>query len=263
MRGFGFVITSIAVMALVLASGTGHAQTPVYEGGTVEGDGKITGTVTWTGERPTLEPFEINKNPEVCDTHGDGKRPSHRLMVSDSGGVANAVVYLEGITAGKPQSTAAATLDQVGCHYEPHVQVVPKRAELTLKSKDAILHNIHMYGAASYNIPFPDKNELVKRMRKAGVVRVQCDAGHGWMSAFIHVTDHPYYAVTDESGAFELDDVPPGKYTIKMWHAHWDVTGKTEKDGVVSGYEFPDPIEQTKSVEVSSGGVTVDFTLSL
>ncbi len=46
----------------------------------------------------------------------------------------------------------------------------------------------------------------------------KCDAGHTWMSAYIWVSKHPYYAVTDKSGKFEIADVPPGTYKLKAWH---------------------------------------------
>ena len=261
MRRFAIVLTSL-VATILLAAQTVAQRKASYQGGDVANGGTISGKVTWTGAKPKLEPFEINKNPEVCDTAKSGKRTSSRLAISGSGGVSNAVVYLEGIQAGKPLGKTGAKLDQKGCRYEPHIIVVPRRAELAMSSRDAILHNIHMFGAAHYNIPFPDKNTVTKKMRKAGVVRVQCDAGHGWMSAYVFVIDHPYYQVTEANGAFTLADVPAGRYTVKMWHESWEVAKKVEKDGVVTGYEFKDPIEQSKEIEVAAGGkASVKFAL--
>ncbi len=258
MRGLRFVLPGLLLVAAALPVA---AQT--YVGGDVEGGAKITGKVTWSGAKPTLEAFAVNKNPEVCDTGGDGKRQSNRLVVGKGGGVANAVVYLEGITAGKVMPVESTTLDQKGCRYDPHIILMPKKAELSMSSSDSVLHNIHMFGAAVYNIPFPDKDTVAKKMRKGGLVRIQCDAGHGWMNAYAWVMSHPYYALTDESGAFTLSDVPPGKYTIKMWHESWEVAEKIEKDGVVTGYDFKDPVEQSQEVEVAAGGsASVDFSLS-
>ncbi len=258
MRTLKFIMLGLLVVAATLPIA---AQT--YVGGDVEGGAKITGKVIWSGAKPALEAFAVNKNPEVCDTGGGGKRASNRLVIGKGGGVANAVVYLDGITAGKPMPAEAVTLDQKGCRYDPHIVMVPKKAELSMSSSDAVLHNIHMFGAAVYNIPFPDKNTVVKKMRKGGLVRIQCDAGHGWMNAYAWVMSHPYHALTDDSGAFTLTDVPPGKYTIKMWHESWEVAEKIEKDGVVTGYEFKDPVEQTMEVEVTAGGAaSVDFSLS-
>ena len=262
MRRSVFVLSSLLVTTL-LATPTVAQRKASYKGGDVTNGGTISGKVTWTGAKLKLEPFEINKNPEICDTDKSGKRTSSRLVISGSGGVANAVVYLEAVQAGKPLGTTGAKLDQKGCRYEPHIIIMPRRSELSMASGDAILHNIHMSGAANYNIPFPDQNTVPKKMRKAGIARIQCDAGHGWMSAYVFVINHPYYAVTDANGAFTFADVPAGNYTIKMWHESWVVAKEVGKDGVITGYEFEDPIEATKEVELAPGAkASVDFTLS-
>ena len=239
------------------------AKSPKYEPLAVANGGTVRGKVTWSGPQPALDPFPINKNPEFCDLDKTGKRKSVRLMVGKDGGVKNAVVYLAGITKGKPlDKTGPYLLNQKGCDYEPHILVVPKKAKVSLKSSDDILHNMHMFGAATYNLPFPDPTSIAKAMRKAGVVRVQCDAGHGWMSAYLHVVEHPYYAITDENGDFTLADVPPGKYQVKLWHEHWTVVDTGEKDGVVSSYIFDEPVEATQEVEVTGGaGSTINFEM--
>ncbi len=245
-----FAVLSIAIMPAAVAK---------YRGGSVKDGGTIEGTVTFKGA-PAADKFDINKNPEVC---GKGHKTSPRLVVGKGGGVKNAVVYLESIKKGKSFDGAAVTIDQEKCEYSPHVVIAEKKTEVTLKSSDAILHNIHMYGAATYNIPFPDKNTIKKKMRKSGVVEMVCDAGHGWMSAFIHVVEHPYYAVTDAKGKFSLEDVPAGKYTLKVWHEGWKIVEKIQKDGVVARYKFADPVVLTKDgVEVTAGAIAkVDFQL--
>jgi hypothetical protein len=60
--------------------------------------------------------------------------------------------------------------------------------------------------------------QLPQTMKKPGIVTFKCDAGHTWMSAYVFVVDQPYYAVTDAAGKFELKDVPPGAYTLVVWH---------------------------------------------
>jgi hypothetical protein len=59
--------------------------------------------------------------------------------------------------------------------------------------------------------------DATSRIREAGILKVVCDT-HAWMLAYIHVFDHPYFAVTDERGMFSIANVPPGTYTLKAWH---------------------------------------------
>ena len=248
--------------ALLLASMASAAGTP-YEAVAVTDGGTISGKVTWSGAAPTIESLVVNKNVESCDPAGIGTRKSPRLVISPSGGISNAVVYIEEIAKGKKMETGDLVIDQIGCTYTPHITIAPKKSKITLKSSDDILHNIHMFGAANYNIPFPDMNSVLKSFRKAGVARFQCDAGHGWMSAYVHVVTHPYYALTDAEGNYSLTEVPPGKYTLKMWHESWEVVNRTEKDGEITGYEFAEPVEQSQDVEVASGAESkVVFSLS-
>ncbi len=70
---------------------------------------------------------------------------------------------------------------------------------------------------------------------------MRCDV-HFWMASYVHVLDHPYYAVTGDDGSFEIKDLPAGTYTVEVWH---------EKLGT-----------QTAQVTVTDGETkTADFTL--
>jgi len=186
--------------------------------------GTISGTVKWSGPLPRIPSFPIDKDSQVCDPDSHKTRDLDRLIVGPQNGVANTVVFLKDISRGKvmdiPQPRRS--LDQKQCRYEPHILLVLENGPLQLKSSDAVLHTVHMDGAASYNLPFPFTDRPVTRnMPTAGLVNVRCNGGHAWMNAEIMVVSHPYYAVTDESGRFELADVPPGQYQIVAWHEGW------------------------------------------
>ena len=175
----------------------------------------ITGTVKWSGPLPRIPSFAINKDPETCDPESHKTRDLERLIVSPQGGVANTVVFLKDISRGKAMDIPEPRrfLDQKHCRYEPHILLVPENGPLQMKSSDATLHTVHMNGAATYNLPFPFTNQVVSRtMPSVGLVNLRCNGGHAWMNAEMLVIPHPYYAVTDESGRFELTDVPPGEY---------------------------------------------------
>jgi len=242
-----------------------------YQVVTVTNGGTITGTVKWSGPVPHTATMTINKDFKVCDPEGAKTRDLERLIVSGDGGVANTVVYLKNISAGKafdlPQ--ARRFLDQKHCRYEPHVLLVPQSQMLQMQSSDPVLHTIHMDGAASYNLPFPFPNQVISRdMQTPGVVNLKCNGGHTWMNAEMMVAPHPYYAVTDENGKFQLTDVPPGQYELVAWHEGWDVVRNEGAFDVLTGVKvqrpvFADPKTWEKEAHVAGGETTVvNFTIS-
>jgi hypothetical protein len=237
----------------------------------VTNGGTITGTVRWTGTpvKPLLMP--ITKNDDVCDPSNGKTRDLERLIVGPAGGVENTVVYLKDVTKGKAMSLPdmRVTLNQKNCRYDPHILLVGINTEMRMKNSDPILHNVHMVGAAAYNLPFPLKDMDVKRsMHKAGVVDLKCDAGHVWMNAETLVVPHPYYTVTNERGEFKLADVPPGEYEVVAWHEGWTIVREESVMDVDAHREvhrpiFSDPKVWEEHVAVpASGTVTVNFEIS-
>jgi hypothetical protein len=99
---------------------------------------------------------------------------------------------------------------------------------------------------------------------KPGLILATCDAGHPWMFAHIMVAPHPYYTITDANGNFHIDNVPPGTYTLQLWHEGIAVTNKVLENGKVSKYDFEEPYEENRPVTVTQQKETVvDFELNL
>jgi hypothetical protein len=123
-----------------------------------------------------------------------------------------------------------------------------------------------MSGETVLNVAMKDAGvpqmPLGKRvMRKPGFFFVRCDAGHVWMSAYVWVTEHPYYALTDAKGGFELTDVPPGTYELRFWHENWEAT-PVEEGGKVTGYAYGAPRTHFATVTVKAGeAAVVDWKL--
>jgi hypothetical protein len=258
------------VSVLLVSAGVG-VQAQSYQVVSVTNGGTISGMVKWSGPVPRGLNVTINKDPQVCDPDGRKSTSLDRLIVGDDGGVANTVVYLKNISSGKALvlPERRRSLDQRRCRYEPHILLVPQGSALDMKSSDAVLHTIHMDGVASFNLPFPFANQTVSRtMNAPGVVNLRCNGGHVWMNAELLVAPHPYYFVTDESGKFELDGVPPGRYQLVAWHEGWHVVGRENALDVftqqnVQRVVFSPARSWEESVVVEPGGrASVNFTLS-
>jgi len=215
MRFATLALAAAGIAALLGVGSAAHA----YQESPVQNPAKFTGTIRLAGTPPPQEQIVVTKDVTACGDTLD----SYALVVGSSKGVANAIVTIEGITTGKPIAVAESLyLANSGCQFEPRVQVVPVGTRIAIRNDDAILHNTHAYLGQSeslFNIALPMKDLRVrKNLDKPGLVRFECDAGHTWMRAYVLVAEHPYYAVTDESGAFSIDDVPAGTYSVKVWH---------------------------------------------
>ena len=185
---------------LFLAVATFAVAQDGYKVITVTDGGTISGTVKWSGPVPRELEFPITKDPQVCDPDGKKTTSLERLIVGSDGGVANTIVYIKNISAGKAMNLPEQErhLDQKRCHYVPHILLVPQNAALAMRSSDATLHTVHMDGAATFNLPFPFQNQVVSRtMSTTGLTNLHCNGGHVWMNAEMMVVSHPYYAVTD------------------------------------------------------------------
>ncbi len=116
--------------------------------------------------------------------------------------------------------------------YIPHVQGMRTGQSLAIKTSDPTAHNVHGFGKVnrSFNRSQPPgAADIVMRMRRdesQPPMKVKCDI-HPWMNAYVAVVPHPYFAVTGESGEFELPNLPPGTYTIEAWHEKYDAMEQT------------------------------------
>jgi hypothetical protein len=259
-----FLLVLPLTLITFAAAQTGYKVISVSDGGS------ISGIVKWSGPAPRALDFLVTKDPEICDPDGKKTTSLERLIVGPEGGVANTIVYLKNISAGKAIELPEQRrhLDQHHCRYVPHILLVPQNAELQMKSSDATLHTIHMDGAATYNLPFPFTNQISARaMATPGLVNLRCNGGHVWMNAEMMVVQHPYYAVTDESGRFEFNRVPPGTYQIVAWHEGWGLAGKEQAYDVLTERTvqrpiFTEPKTWERSVTVTSNQPsTVNFVI--
>lgn len=156
------------------------------------------------------------------------------LVLGENQGIQNAVVSVVNIERGKRFSTKSVMLDQKECRYAPHVLLVPVGSDVSIINNDGILHNIRTHSNRNppINEAQPKFKKIIKeKFSEAEVIKITCDA-HAWMSGWFVVQEHPYYAVTDGSGHFLIENIPPGHYEIKVWHE--SLQEKTQSVDVVS-----------------------------
>jgi plastocyanin len=217
---------SVAMAALVVALlGASSISAESYEEVSVPDGGAVSGRVVYKGTVP-MRNVVPTKNQDVCG----GPRKDPLIVVGKDGGVEQAVAVLEGVKKGKAWEKPAAPpeIDNKGCRFVPHVQVVPLGTKFDIVNTDPVLHNTHgFYGnKTAFNVALPFPGARVGRvLDRAGVIRVDCDV-HGWMRGWVYVAENPYYAMTGEDGSFSIKDVPPGDYTLEIWQ---EQTGTTEK----------------------------------
>lgn len=191
-----------------------------YESIQVSTPGAVTGVVRFSGPVPILDGFQIDKDRSTC---GPGL-PDPSLQAGPGGELAQAVVSISGISQGvelRPFGRPAK-LGLTRCTVVPHVQVVPSGTILEVENGDPILHHLHatLDGVETlFDVVLPIQHfRAQQRMARRGIVTLACSAGHPWMRGYIVVQEHPYYALTDTSGRYVLDQVPAGSYRLKVWH---------------------------------------------
>jgi len=181
------------------------------------GVGKITGRIRVAGRVERPEPLRVFKNKEFCGI----KVPDESFLAGVEGGLQNAVVTIRGARFEKPGSPLRRlVLDNRNCAFFPHVQVAQVGSEVLLLNSDPILHDVHarIGPETLFNVGLPSWRQVEKRLTRPGIVAIECEVLHTWMSAYIVVTPNPFFAVTDERGNFIIEGVPAGSYELEFWH---------------------------------------------
>lgn len=239
--------------ALIFSSGAAVAQEAEAEATAAPaGEAAVEGSVKLSGPAP--EPKEV----QMVEANLAGVRESecaalhqepvldNSVVVGEDGGLKNVFVYVkDGLPedAEWPVPEEAAVLDQQGCLFVPHVMGVRAGQKIEIKNSDPLVHNVRSFPDKNrpFNIGTTANTSREKEFRRAEKeIKIKCDI-HKWMTSWIFSMEHPFYAVTDESGSFKIEGLPAGDYTLAAWH---EVYG-----------------EQTQDVTVGEDGVaTAEFT---
>lgn len=197
-------------------------QANAIPAGTAVGTATIEGRVTYAGTAPAPEPIRTDSDA-ACRQHQDGPPVRESLVVGSGGGLTYAFVR---VASGLGDRVFAppkepVTLDQRGCTYRPHVVGVQVGQPLRLLNSDPTLHNVHTLSKDNrpFNFGMPVEGQESTRFfaKPEVMVKAKCDV-HPWMAAYIGVSDHPFFQVTGQDGAFALRGLPAGTYEIQVWH---------------------------------------------
>jgi plastocyanin len=182
--------------------------------------GIVSGRVTVQGQLPRPKTINMSAEPNCAKMYSTPPT-TEDVVVGQGGTLKNVVVY---ISAGAMEETALPSqpfpVMQKGCRFTPHVAAVQVNQELQLINEDSTSHNIH---------PFPNLNREWNKAQPAGtpplsakfareeIIPVKCNI-HPWMRSYFVVLKTSHFSVTGENGAFTMNDLTPGKYTITAWH---------------------------------------------
>jgi plastocyanin len=145
------------------------------------------------------------------------------ILVKDHRGklVSDAVVLA---TPLDPKSAARSkpppdAVDQVDKQFVPYVKPVFVGSKVRFPNSDNVRHQVYSFSPAKrFELPlYGGKDALPVVFDKPGVVVLGCNI-HDWMVGYIYVSDTPFFAKTDAAGTASIDDMPPGEYTVRVWH---------------------------------------------
>jgi hypothetical protein len=217
--------------ALALALLAGLALLPTAAADKADGWGTIKGQVVFEGDKiPEREKINVDKNQEHCLSKGPLYKEDWVVNPKNKG-VRWVLVWLAPEPDGQPLpihpdlqkvNGKAPTLDQPICQFVPHCLGIREGQELLVKNSSPISHNVNWTGHPLKNkggnvLISAGGSYTIKDLKAQKLpLKVACNL-HGWMSAWLGVFDHPYFAVTDEDGKFEIKQAPAGKWRLMVW----------------------------------------------
>jgi plastocyanin len=215
-------LVALCVIAIGLAASACLKTRDLTDGSTGPpvARGSMRGHVRVVGPVPENDAIRMSSDPMCNKAHGGQRVLDEGVRAAADGSLANVFVQLVGNLPETPVPAEPVSIDQRGCVYRPRVIGVRVGQALQIRNSDDGLHNVH--GVSNDRDDFNVSQPLVGmintfRPHDPGILRLKCDV-HTWMVAFVGVVNHSFFAVTGADGAFALQDVPAGTYTVRTWH---------------------------------------------
>jgi len=208
--------------------------------------GTIEGHVRLSGELPGNPVIRMGVDP-LCAQLTEGKQiVQESVLTSPDGSFANVFVRLQGTFPATPVPDEPVVIDQQDCVFVPRVVGARAGQRVQIKNSDPLLHNLNTQTTTTnrFNVGQPVQGMVYEfePAEEDGMLRIRCDL-HRWMTEYIGVVAHPYFAATDLTGTFRIVDVPVGTHTIQAWHEEYGILTQTvtvEADGVATAdFTYP------------------------
>ena len=224
--------------------------------------GSIEGTVSYAGSNKTPKNLKMDSDP-ICGTAHSIPPKKEDFILNETNQFKNVIVWLKDATFEGELKSEPTTINQVGCIYTPHVNAVTVGQKVLIKNSDQTLHNVNSQSKVndSFNSAQPAGVPDIEKTFTSSEdpFYIKCDV-HPWMKAWVMVSGHPYFAITDENGYYKIDNVPPGTYEVVFWQEKLSNLPKkkyvipantssvvVEKDSIETlDFEFQKPVKKEK-----------------
>ena len=211
--------------------------------GAAAAGGTIKGRIKFTGAEPGNRVIRMGMDP-MCAAANRGKQPVNEVyLVGEANALGNVFVKVEGTFPATPVPSTSVDIDQRACVYLPRMVGARVGQVLRVRNSDNWLHNVHTdssrRNAVNQSTPLANMN-VTLTLKDEEMLRIGCDV-HRWMTAWVGVVAHPYFAVSEgKDGTFVIANVPAGKRTITAWHEAFGALTKAVdvKDGQTATVDF-------------------------
>jgi plastocyanin len=199
-----------------------------------------------------------------------GSAAELRVLVKDHHGkrVEDAVVLATPLDPKNALRTKTPldAIDQVDKQFVPYVKPVLVGSKVRFPNSDHIRHQVYSFSPAKkFELPLyggTDAPPVV--FDKPGVVVLGCNI-HDWMVGYIYVSETPFFATTEAAGTATLEDLPPGEYSVRLWHPSMEHAEETTARRVIVKADEPTTLEWELSLKPSfrvprvSGGASPGY----
>ena len=256
-----FAVLSALVAGAVGVSGAAPAQAPKQEWVSVKGQ-----VVLLKANIPAAavgNEVIAGIDKPVCEAKGPLAK-NVLIVNAKNDGVKNVVVWLRPDTDDRKDKLKAEQInpalakapaknhlvDQPCCQFEPRVLAVRVGDTLEVKNSASITHNIKYDGDNAFNVNLPKgmSHKMEQPFGPSAVPVIFGCSTHPWMAGRIRTFEHPYFAVTDADGKFEIKDAPAGKFRVVYWHELGFHKGKAGPLGIAE--TLTGPATQLKPLEL-------------